>query len=53
MFNMFILATTFRTLVAYMFCTMAEIVLARRDGKPARTQWRNTVIACLAFAFAL
>lgn len=53
MFNIFILATTFLTLVPYMFCAMAEIVLARRGGRPARSLWRDTVLACLAFAFAL
>lgn len=53
MFNIFILATTFFTLVPYMFCAMAEIVLARRSGESGRAPLRNIVLACLAFAFAL
>lgn len=53
MFNIIILLTTFFTLVPYMFCAMAEIVLGRRHGRPAGKAWRNVLLACLAFAFAL
>lgn len=53
MFNILILLTTFFTLVPYMFCAMAEVVLARRHGQKARAPWRNVVLASLAFAFAL
>ncbi len=53
MFNILILLTTFFTLVPYLFCAMAEVVLARRHGREARAPWRNVILACLAFAFAL
>lgn len=53
MFNVIILLTTFFTLVPYLFCAMAEIVLARRHGRESRAPWRNVVLASLAFAFAL
>lgn len=53
MFNIIILLTTFFTLVPYMFCAMAEVVLARRHGRGARAPWRNVILASLAFAFAL
>jgi len=53
MFNVLILLTTFFTLVPYMFCAMAEIVLARREKRSARAPWRNVILSCLAFAFAL
>ncbi len=53
MFNILILLTTFFTLVPYLFCAMAEVVLARRHGREARAPWRNVVLASLAFAFAL
>ncbi len=53
MFNILILLTTFFTLVPYLFCAMAEVVLARRHGRESRAPWRNVVLASLAFAFAL
>jgi len=48
-FNVIILIATFFTLVPYMLCSMAELLLGR--GEEARA--RNTVLACLAFAFSL
>ena len=54
MFNIILLLDTFFVLVPYMFCAMAEIVLARRHGRgTAGSLWRNVVLSCLAFAFAL
>lgn len=48
-FNVIILIATFFTLVPYMLCSMAELLLGRRDE--GRT--RNVVLASLAFAFSL
>lgn len=48
-FNVIILIATFFTLVPYMLCSMAELLLGRGDG----ARKRNIVLASLAFAFAL
>ncbi len=48
-FNVMILIATFFTLVPYMMCSMAEVLLAR--GAQRRT--RNIVLASLGFLFAL
>jgi basic amino acid/polyamine antiporter, APA family len=48
-FNVIILIATFFTLVPYMLCALAELLLGR--GDQGRT--RNIVLAGLAFAFAL
>jgi APA family basic amino acid/polyamine antiporter len=48
-FNVIILIATFFTLVPYMLCALAELLLGR--GDPGRS--RNIVLACLAFVFAL
>jgi basic amino acid/polyamine antiporter, APA family len=48
-FNVIILIATFFTLVPYMLCSMAELLLGR--GDKART--RNIGLAALAFAFSL
>jgi basic amino acid/polyamine antiporter, APA family len=49
MFSVIILIATFFSLVPYMLCSMAELLLGR-DDKP---RGRNIVLASLAFAFAL
>ena len=49
MFNVIILIATFFTLVPYMLCAMAEVLLSR--GVKRHT--RNVVLASLAFLFAL
>jgi APA family basic amino acid/polyamine antiporter len=48
-FNVIILIATFFTLVPYMLCSLAELLLGR--GEKARG--RNIALAALAFAFAL
>lgn len=48
-FNVIILIATFFTLVPYMLCAMAELLLGRGDAAPVR----NIVLASLAFAFSL
>jgi basic amino acid/polyamine antiporter, APA family len=49
MFNVMILIATFFTLVPYMLCSMAELLLGRGD----QARGRNIVLASLAFTFAL
>lgn len=49
MFNMIILIATFFSLVPYMLCSLAELLLGRHDKAPRR----NVVLASLAFVFAL
>jgi APA family basic amino acid/polyamine antiporter len=49
MFNVMILIATFFTLVPYMLCSMAELLLGRGD----KARGRNIVLASLAFTFAL
>jgi APA family basic amino acid/polyamine antiporter len=49
MFNVMILIATFFTLVPYMLCSMAELLLGRGD----KARGRNIVLASLAFIFAL
>ena len=51
LFTFMVLLTTLSTVVAYLFCAMADIVLAHRSGKPVRL--RDTVLACAAFGFAV
>ncbi len=51
LFTFIVLLTTLSTVVAYLFCAMADIVLAHRSGKPVPL--RDTVFACAAFAFAV
>lgn len=48
-YDVIILIVTFFTLVPYMLCSLAEVLLGRSDGSPVR----NVVLASLAFAFAL
>jgi APA family basic amino acid/polyamine antiporter len=49
LFNVVILIATFFTLVPYMLCSLAELLLGRGDKAPRR----NIVLASLAFAFSL
>jgi APA family basic amino acid/polyamine antiporter len=49
MFNVMILIATFFSLVPYMLCSMAELLLGRND----QPRGRNIALASLAFAFAL
>jgi APA family basic amino acid/polyamine antiporter len=51
MFTFLVLLTTLACVVGYLFCAMADIVLARRAGRPL--PWRDAVLACLAFAFCV
>jgi APA family basic amino acid/polyamine antiporter len=53
MFNILILITTFFTLVPYMLCALAEMVLSRRQQRASNLRRRDLVAAALAFAFAL
>jgi APA family basic amino acid/polyamine antiporter len=53
MFNIIILITTFFTLVPYMFCALAEIVLSRKQQRSSSLRLREVVLAMLAFIFAL
>ena len=47
--NVVILIATFFTLVPYMLCSLAELLLGRGDKAPRR----NIVLVSLAFAFSL
>jgi basic amino acid/polyamine antiporter, APA family len=49
MFNVMILIATFYTLVPYMLCSLAELLL----GRGVRARGRDIALASLAFAFAL
>lgn len=51
MFTFMVLLTTLGSVVAYLFCAMADIVLAHRSGKPMPLH--NLVLACAAFAFSV
>jgi APA family basic amino acid/polyamine antiporter len=53
MFNILILITTFFTLVPYMLCALADIVLSRRDKRPSKVRTWDVVIAGLAFLFGI
>lgn len=48
-FNVIILIATFFTLVPYMLCSLAELLLGRGE----RARGRNIVLTSLAFAFSL
>ncbi len=53
MFNILILITTFFTLVPYMLCALADIVLSRRDKRAQNVRTRDVVIAGAAFVFGI
>lgn len=51
MFTFIVLLTTLSNVVAYLFCAMADIVLAHRSGR--RVPVRDPVLACAAFGFCV
>ncbi|MBS0569689.1 MAG: amino acid permease [Proteobacteria bacterium] len=51
MFTFIVLLTTLSNVVAYLFCAMADIVLAHRSGQPLPV--RDLMLACGAFAFSI
>lgn len=51
MFTFIILLTTLGNVIAFLFSSMADVVLAYRSGK--RVPLRDPVLACAAFAFSL
>jgi basic amino acid/polyamine antiporter, APA family len=51
MFTFIVLLSTLSIVVAYLFSTMADIVLAYRSGRAVPA--RSIVLACAAFAFSL
>lgn len=51
MFTFMVLLTTLGNVVCYLFCAMADVVLARHGGGPARAG--NLLLACAAFGFCL
>ena len=53
MFNILILITTFFTLVPYMLCALAEIVLSRKQKRASNMRTRDVTLAMLAFIFGL
>ena len=53
MFNILILITTFFTLVPYMLCALAEIVLSRKQKRASNLRMRDVTFAMLAFVFGL
>jgi len=53
MFNILILITTFFTLVPYMMCALAEIVLSRKQKRSSNVRTRDLAIAAGAFVFGL
>jgi APA family basic amino acid/polyamine antiporter len=53
MFNILILITTFFTLVPYMLCALADIVLSRRDKRASNVRMFDVVIASAAFVFGI
>lgn len=53
MFTILILITTFFTLVPYMLCALAEIVLSRRQQRASSVRTRDVIFCLAAFAFGL
>ncbi|HKV66085.1 MAG TPA: amino acid permease [Rhodanobacteraceae bacterium] len=51
MFTFMVLLTTLGNVVCYLFCSMADVVLAHRSGRPVPA--RNLVLAFAAFGFCL
>lgn len=51
MFTFIVLLSTLGCVIAYLFCAMADIVLARRAA--SAMPWHNLVLACAGFAFSL
>jgi APA family basic amino acid/polyamine antiporter len=46
-----VLLSTLGCVIGYLFCAMADIVLARRSANAV--PWRNLALACGGFAFSL
>lgn len=53
MFTILILITTFFTLVPYMLCALAEIVLSRKQKRASNLRIRDVIFAMAAFGFGL
>ncbi len=53
MFQILILITTFFTLVPYMLCALAEIVLSRKQKRASNLRLRDVCFAMAAFIFGL
>jgi len=53
MFNILILITTFFTLVPYMLCALADIVLSRREKRAQNVRTRDVAFASAAFVFGI
>lgn len=51
MFTFMVLLTTLGSVVSYMFCAMADMVLAHRSGRPLRPY--NLLLAFAAFGFCV
>ncbi|HEX7368823.1 MAG TPA: amino acid permease, partial [Rhodanobacteraceae bacterium] len=51
MFTFMVLLTTLGNVVCYLFCSMADVVLAHRSGRPVPA--RNVLLAFAAFGFCL
>ena len=51
MFTFMVLLTTLGNVVCYLFCSMADVVLAHRSGRPVPA--RNLVLAFAAFGFCM
>lgn len=51
MFTFIVLLSTLGCVIAYLFCAMADIVLARQSTSVV--PWHNLVLACAGFAFSL
>ncbi|MFK2878364.1 amino acid permease [Rhodanobacter hydrolyticus] len=51
MFTFVVLLTTLSNVVAYLFCAMADVVLAYREGRPVPL--RDPLLACAAFGFSI
>jgi APA family basic amino acid/polyamine antiporter len=51
MFTFMVLLTTLGTVVSYLFCAMADVVLAHRNGRAIPV--RDLIVACAAFAFSM
>jgi APA family basic amino acid/polyamine antiporter len=51
MFTFIVLLSTLGCVIGYLFCAMADIVLARRSANAV--PWRNLALACGGFAFSM
>ncbi|MBD8872755.1 amino acid permease [Rhodanobacter sp. DHB23] len=51
MFTFMVLLTVLGNVIAYLFCAMADVALAYREGRPVPL--RDPVLACAAFGFSI